>query len=68
MILFGNKSYFQLNCIKGHLDNYPPVRFGVFVKVRVSFRFGGNHKIAPEKNYPLVRVRVWVRVSLAVGG
>ena len=28
----------------------PPVRVGVWVKVRVSFRVGGNQTIAPDEN------------------
>ena len=46
----------------------PPVRVGVWVKVRVSFRVGGNQKIAPKENGSPVRVRVWFRFSFAVGG
>ena len=64
----------RLVCLKGYPDNCPPVRVGVSVKVRVSFRVeggggggGGNQTIAPEKNWPLVRVRVWVRVIFEVG-
>ena len=49
-------------------ENCPTVRVGVLVKVRVSFRVGGNHTIVPEKNWLLVRARVWVKVSLGVGG
>ena len=49
-----------------------PVRVGVWVKARVSFRVGGggggNQAIAPEENSPRVRVRVWLRVSFRVGG
>ena len=41
-------------------ENCPPVSVGVLVKVRVSFRVGGNQTIAPEKNWPLVRVSFWV--------
>ena len=41
----------------------------VRVKVRASFRVGGNQTIAPEENSPPpVRVRVWVTVSFGVGG
>ena len=46
----------------------PPVRVGVWVKVRVSFRVEGNQTIASEENCTLVRVWVWVRVSFGVGG
>ena len=49
-------------------ENCLPVRVGVLVKVRVSFRVGGNQTIAPEENCPPVRVRVWLRVSFGVGG
>ena len=42
----------------GYPDNYPRVNIGVSVKVRVSFRIGGQ----PGK-WPLVRASVWVRVS-----
>ena len=45
----------------------PRVRVGVCVKVRISFRVGGNQTIAPEDNCSPVRVRVWVRVSFGVG-
>ena len=40
------------------------VTVGVWVMVRV--RFGGNQKIAPEENCPLVsvRVRVWEAIFL----
>ena len=50
--------------------NCPPVRVGVLVKVRVSFRVGGegNQTIAPEENCTLVRVKVWVKVSFGVRG
>ena len=50
-------------------DNYPggklpphPVMVGAWVKVRVSFRVGGNQTIAPEENC------LSVRVSFGVGG
>ena len=48
--------------------NLPPVRVGVWVKVRVSFRVGGNQTIVPEKSCLPVRVRIWLRVSFGVGG
>ena len=55
----------------------PPVRVGVWAKVRVNFRVGGQRqvnvlgklpvrKITPPPNP--IRVRVWVRVSFGVGG
>ena len=49
-------------------ENCPPIRVGIWIKVRVNFRVGGNHTIAAKGNCPLVRVRVWVRVSFGVGG
>ena len=53
-------------------ENCPPVRVGVWIKVRVSFRVGGNQTIAPKENSPpppsAVRVRVWLRVSFWVEG
>ena len=54
-------------------ENCSPVRVGVWVKVRFSFRVGGleqlgSRTIAPEENCPLVRVRACLRVSFAVGG
>ena len=45
----------------------PPVRVGVLVKVRISFRVGADQTITSEKNYPPVRVRVWLRVSFGAG-
>ena len=48
-------------------ENCPPVRIEVWVKVRVSFKVGGNQKIAPEENSTMVTVRVWVRVILGLG-
>ena len=44
----------------------PPVRIGVWVKVRVSFRFAGKPDNCPEENSPLVRV--WVRVGFGGWG
>ena len=49
-------------------ENCTPVRIGIRVKVRVSFRVGSNQTIAPEENCPTVRVRVWLKVSFWVGG
>ena len=48
-------------------ENCPLVRVGVWVKVRVSFRVGGDQTIALDKSCPPVRARVWVRVSFGVG-
>ena len=49
-------------------ENCPPVRVGVWVKVRVSFRVGGQPDNCPRRNLPPVRVRVLVRVNFGVGG
>ena len=48
-------------------ENCPLVRVGVWVKVRVRFRVGGDQTIALDKSCPPVRARVWVRVSFGVG-
>ena len=48
-------------------ENCPLVRVGVWVKVRVSFRVGGDQTIALDKSCPPFRARVWVRVSFGVG-
>ena len=40
---------------------------GVWVNGRVSFRIGGNHTIAPEENYPSVRVSFGVRGQFSLG-
>ena len=34
-------------------ENCPPVRIGVCVKFRISFRVWDNQAIAPEENCPL---------------
>ena len=60
-------SLYLLNTVSGQLppeENCPPVRVGVWVKVRDSFRGGGNQTIVPEKKCPPVRFRVWLWVSL----
>ena len=44
------------------------VRIGVWVKVRVSFRVGGQPDNCSQETLPPVRVRVWCRVSFMVGG
>ena len=49
-------------------ENCSPVRIGVWVKVKVSFRVGGQPNIFPRGKYPPSRVRVWVSVSFGVGG
>ena len=51
-----------------HQENCPLVRVGIWVKVRVSFRVGGNQIIFPVENCPPVRVRVLVGVIFGVGG
>ena len=38
--------------------NCSPVGVGIWVKVRVSFRAGGNQTIVPEVNCATLRVRV----------
>ena len=55
-------TYILTTCYFAYLDNCSPrkialpVRVGVWVKVRVSFRVGDNQRIVPEENCPLVRV------------
>ena len=41
---------------------------GIEVKIYTSFTtvFNGVRKIAPEENCPLVRVRVWFRISVRI--
>ena len=46
----------------------PPVRDGVWVNVRVSFRVLGQPDNCSRGRLPPVRVRVWVRVSFEVVG
>ena len=47
-------------------ENCPLVRFGILVKVRVSFRVERQPDNCSEAKLPLVRVRVWVRVNFGV--
>ena len=57
----------MLNPVSGELAPRKIARrlgIGVWVKVRVSFRVGGNQTIAIVENWPLVKVRV----SFGVGG
>ena len=60
--------------ILGYPDNCPPeencpaIRFGVSVKVRVSFTVGEQPDHCPEENCLLLRVRVWARVTFGVWG
>ena len=54
-----HKKWIEGNC------PLPPFRIGVWVKVRVNFRVGGQPDNSPKENCPLVRV--WVRVSFSVG-
>ena len=54
-------------------ENYPLVKVGVWLKVRVIFRVGGQPDNCPRKKSapplpPPVRVRVWLRISFGVGG
>ena len=49
-------------------DNCPLVRVGVLVKVRVSFRFGGQPNNCPGEKLTPGWVRVWVWVSFGVRG
>ena len=55
-------------------DNCPPrkiaPRLGLGFGSRLELVLGlrGNQTIGPEENCPLVRVRVWVRVSFRVEG
>ena len=53
------------NCPQG---KFPPVRDRIWVKVRISFRVGGNQTVAPKENCLPVRVRVKFRISFRVGG
>ena len=46
----------------------PPVRVGVCVKVRVSFRGGGNHTIVPEENWPRLGLGFGLGLVLGMGG
>ena len=48
-------------------ENCPQVWVGVRVKVRVTLKVGDNQTIAPEKNCPPVKVRVWVTAGFGVG-
>ena len=49
--------------------NCPPVRDGVWVKIRVNFMVGGGGQ--PDNclqgKLPPVKARVWIRVSYGVG-
>ena len=47
--------------------NCPPVRVGVWIKVRVGFGVGGNQTIAPREIAP-GWIRVWLRISFGVAG
>ena len=49
-------------------ENCPPLTVGVWSSLGMVLGFGGNKTIVPEKHWPLVRVKVWVRVSFGVGG
>ena len=45
----------------------PPDRVGAWVKVRVSFRFGGNQTIAPEENCPRLGLEFGLDLVLGLG-
>ena len=51
-----------------HEKNCPPIRIGVWVKVRVSFRVGRQPGNCPRGKLPPVGVRVLVRISFEVEG
>ena len=61
-------------CIGRYPDNCPPRKIAPRLGLGLGSRSGlvlgldGNETIAPEKNCPEVRVRVWLRVSFGVGG
>ena len=46
----------------------PRLELGFQSRIGLVLGLGQNQAIAPEDNYPLVRVRVWVRISFGVGG
>ena len=46
----------------------PPIRIGVWVKVRASFRVGRQPDKCPRGKLPPVGVRVLVRISFEVEG
>ena len=64
----------QKHTIKGYPDNCHPrkvaprVGLGFRSRLGLGLGLGGNQTIVPEQDCPLVRVRVWVRVSFRVGG
>ena len=45
----------------------PRLELGFQSRIGLVLGLGQNQAIAPEDNYPLVRVRVWVRISFGVG-
>ena len=49
-------------------ENWPPIRVGVWVKVRVSFRVGGNQTIALEKKYLRLALGFGLGIVLGLGG
>ena len=49
-------------------ENCLPVRGGVWVKLRVSFRVGGNQTIAPEENCPQLGLGFGLGLVLGLGG
>ena len=46
----------------------PRLELGFQSRIGLVLGLGQNQTIAPEDNYALVRVRVWVRISFGVGG
>ena len=46
----------------------PPVRVGVWVKMRVSFKVGGQPDYCPREKSPPVRGRLWLRVNFGAVG
>ena len=46
----------------------PRLGLGFRSRLGLVLGLGSNQIIAPEQNCPLVRVRVWVRISLRLGG
>ena len=48
-------------------ENFPLIRFGGWVKVRVSFRVGGNQTIAPKENRPRLELVFGLGLVLGLG-
>ena len=65
-----SKYLYTIKTVSGQLPpkkNCPPVRVGVWIKVRVGFGVGGNQTIAPREIAP-GWIRVWLRISFGVAG